>query len=731
MTSRSSGRSDYSGNRGAASLPLVPPTLQRKRLLVAVVIAAQVIIYAALIRLWTPIPFFHDNLALGLPYRRLISLSVREGHLPLWDHWSGAGAPIVSLYTPTALSPIVLLQSIGGVYGPNAFKIELLIIFSLGAVGMYKWLSLLAGTIPALVAATAYQLSPFFIVQSVLNLETAASAALYPWIGVAIVLALRGDLLAVPLGAAAVYLTTTLGYLGSTVLSAPVLAVGCVAMALLATRGARQPFGGIGRRLRALGLRPWVLMASALTLGLALVNFIILETITNFDADLFLGREINPFNGSARLQTAFTTFGYHMDSPFPAISPWGWTDERLLGVGVIYVGAIGLIGLVAGAWWRNAGTICALVFAGVAFLMTLEPNPATEWLVRNAPGFADVRYKGFLLQLVAFFLLTGATFGLRRLLSRHTRRDLAIVAGIGLGMILVVGWRFASQSTTWRLDAVIAVAFFVVSTVLIATLHRGGRGRLAIGALLVAVAAQAATFYILLPTTVPNGQPNPLVATDAEAQARIDEFIDSVARSSFDPAIPSATTRITDQGWPVIDGLVWALNEQYYSLEPIVNTYQPQMKSVVRRAVEEDRVGEFTPMFRDAGNPNLEPLVVLDELNPSALRAQITLSAPTDDLVWVSPYSRNWRLYVDGEPRGMSASDDGLHRFALGPGTHDVELEYRPAYLLPSVLITLGALLVCVGMTIFTIRRRSVHGRHQPGRSPTRVSASESREHTS
>jgi hypothetical protein len=393
------------------------------RLLVALLAVELVAFLVAARLLGANAPGYHDNYALGYTQRVLASTSLRNGYLPLWDHWSNGGAPLANLYTGVGWSPVLIALSLFGVYSPGSFVAEMAIIHLLGTIGTYLWLRPTAGRDGAAVGAVAVSLSTHVICLAPVNFEATVTLAMLPWIALGARRALDGELDGAPILALAGWVLFTTGYLGTNVIGLQFVALYVVVERLaLAPRETLRP----ARLARGAAIS---LLGAALCA--ALFAFQLLE-MRSYGAPIRPVR-LDPFQASARLDSLVSLLFPTAALPATAIPDTGMR-------GALYVGWIPLLllGPALHGRGRSARAWLLVGFAAVAFCATLS---GTWWvgrfLTRAIPFYDRLRFHGWNEGLTVLFLAAAAAHGLAPLAASRVGAPLRGLGGRLLAFAVV------------------------------------------------------------------------------------------------------------------------------------------------------------------------------------------------------------------------------------------------------------------------------------------------------
>ena len=80
-------------------------------------------------------------------------------------------------------------------------------------------------------------------------------------------------------------------------------------------------------------------------------------------------------------------------------------------------------------------------------------------------------------------------------------------------------------------------------------------------------------------------------------------------------------------------------------------------------------------------------------------RIQGTISSTTNKLLFFSiPYDKGWHAIIDGKPVQPMLCNLGFMGFFIDPGKHQVELFYRPPFFTLSLMLSIGGILLYLGL---------------------------------
>ncbi|MDD4461907.1 MAG: YfhO family protein [Eubacteriales bacterium] len=111
------------------------------------------------------------------------------------------------------------------------------------------------------------------------------------------------------------------------------------------------------------------------------------------------------------------------------------------------------------------------------------------------------------------------------------------------------------------------------------------------------------------------------------------------------------------------------------------------------------------PVFEQAIETLRSRSLQLEDWSDTRIRGSVTADEEGMLLLTI-PYDQGWTLKVNGEAHDYEALDHGLIMVELPAGRHQIELTYRPPWLIRSLLISLVSLLVTVGLLLYTRKRR-------------------------
>jgi hypothetical protein len=93
------------------------------------------------------------------------------------------------------------------------------------------------------------------------------------------------------------------------------------------------------------------------------------------------------------------------------------------------------------------------------------------------------------------------------------------------------------------------------------------------------------------------------------------------------------------------------------------------------------------------------------KLTPNLVEIEIDVVSKTQNIVWSSPFTTNWQLDIDGKKGKTYPNRFGLTQFTVQEGIHTIRFIYSPPYIIPSIVLTL----LSIGISISLLTRKSRH----------------------
>lgn len=645
-------------------------------------VSACLAIFFVVTHLYRTVPIGNDNLGLGLPVRFLISSTIQDGAFPLWDPFSGTGASLLSIYTPTAASPLVLILAFVRHYDFASFVTEILVLDALALWGMYLWVRSRGPRWIAATAAITYALAPYFILQAQLNIEAVGTGAAIPWIALGATRIAQGRVNGIPLLAGGLGLMATSGYLGLNILSIEFLVFGGVVWGVI--RRASQPrsqriHGLASPSIHVQGtsiVRRLLYAVSALALFGCMTGLVIAETFSNTTLAFFTDRSIDPFVAAIQLdslRTVLDTIGVN-----PLIGDAFGAHPALL-----FLPTATLLGLALGFWKPTPLFLASVVTGTLVFFASLSQEHAiARWLVDIIPGLESIRFHGWLTGVIIFFFITAGSEGLRRGVTGEPRNN-RIVLAIGVAISLASGVAVIATGH-WRFGLIVLGFGGIALSIMIAMLGqpRAFRTR---AVLAVTIAGMVGAQVALADGRIQ--QPSQL---SASASASIRELVDN-ATTGFPRPSPTRAREST-------------MNAHYYLKAPVVESYMPQRNPAISALIEAGNAERLRPyVLARSGQPIAYSVL---SLTPNQLRVRLPEKNPDNGVIFTTPYSPNWSASSGNTQLTTRKTADGLMEVTGAHGRQDITLAYAPWYRWPLGILGVLAWLAVLGWPLWTYAYR-------------------------
>ena len=610
--------------------------------------------YVLLSEPWArPFTIENDNLNLRLPISYFTSRSLREGVLPLWDPFSGGGAPIHTLFSSVVITPTFIFSHIVTTSVEFASYLESMLVTGIAFLGMWVLLSRSLRWYQ-FVGSLAYALSGYMIFQNYLNVEGAYSAAAIPWIFIGLAKGTSTRAGAYGCLAFGVAVATTSGYLGMNILGIYPITMWLLLTSADEFRRRRTTWN----ELRNFGFR----IAMAIMLGALPLVFPIVETVRNGYLGVFTSRDINPYAGSVKISSILTLIGTFGLDPTNQ-DQWGG------GPAILFVPFVVLYLIVVSLRKRVSGMMPTLVTAVVTYILLLSNKyPFVELVHSVLPGWNSIRYHGWLTIYIVFFILYAGALGSSKAESsrggllppRHViylsliTTTISIFVAGGEDKYLIVAIGAVGLITVYK-------KIFTLSLISIAILQ-------------------------IVAATAGIGNPWPF-SRDAREVALISKTIEDSTNSA---QIIGDKRIISDDRFT---------NAHYFLLQPSVFAYQPGIHPISSRVFASGR----SELLENYIISNSEIPINVQVLQISSNEFQVKVLGAAQTAQATIPYSANWRLSVNGTERIPSQSEIGFIEVGAIKSGDIVKLEYRPIYALPLILLGWGSwciMIVCVVVEI-------------------------------
>jgi hypothetical protein len=606
-----------------------------------------------------PTPFANDNVNLLLPYRVLLWRTLESGGLPFWDLYSAGGMPLFSVYSASFLNPLVSLLSLLHLGPSSSLLFEVFFYSILGLVGMWVWIGNDVPLGARGVLSIAWANSFAIVGHLHLNLEIAVSTLLFPWL----LMGMMGfrDQRSIRMAITALSLTCmlTTGYLGIGPFILYALIV-YVPICLYAEHRA-----SLNSRVLSVNstvvLR--VLRDYAVVVGLvvAALSLSISETMVNLSRDVFFERALNPFQISTDWRTIGSIVTTDSSNVYSSFDNGGY-------VGSIFLPVFALAGLAWGAF-RGGTRYWASVFAGM-FVFAISLSPSVPWavfVVETLPFLEDVRFHGFSLGIVLFFLITAASEGFR---GGYPRGCLFIVAFTIL-LVMLASVTLAVDRTMFDKKGVVLLLACSGLVLLVASSRFSSSAR----SWTVGLLAIVSLYQVRIAS---EAWPISLIEQNREARQLSLSAIDRGISHSNQTVPQERTLKFEDMS---IYGNM--LNSHLVAGVPSLDTYSPHILPSMQAVIDEwkdERVERFRRfIFKSDYGP-----VAYEVLAFSADRAMFRVPQESSDqwLTVTTPYSRGWSAgSSDSDRLEIRPSRDQFLEVFVPAGTQTITIEYEPLYL--------------------------------------------------
>ena len=413
---------------------------------------------------------WRDTAFLIGPVRCLVVEALREGRLPLWNPWEGAGQPLLEQSYHAALHPL----SVATAYlsrSTDLFLASLVVAAALGA-----WMAARAagaGREAAAVAGFGYGLSGY-VLGMTSNASFLAGAATMPWVVAGLAYSASSPMgwLAAAAGVASAALAGDSGALVAGLVVGLGLAAGRGGFLRASAGAALGLAGGAIQLLPTMAYLPQTLRGTPQGFASAGIQWS-LDPIR-------LPELVSPglFVGIPRSFRApvFEALGSPSDVPFP------WAPS-------IFLGAPILLLALRGAWAIRSGRI-VLVFAALFLWVSIGRHAGATQILGVLPVWGSLRYWEKMVAPLSLCLALGAALGAEAR-DRATPWLAAAAAAVALGAALAVSLAHTpagAAGTLYRARLVNGLAFAGASLLALAAATAWARrGRVSAAGAVVAV----------------------------------------------------------------------------------------------------------------------------------------------------------------------------------------------------------------------------------------------------
>ncbi len=620
------------------------------------VLILEVSIFLQLGRFNETMPFWNDNINLTLPYRVFLSNALNNGTYPFYDFFSGSGIPLLSVYSSSGLSPIVIGLALLFDYSSTVLIYELIFLNVISFAGMYLWAKKFSNETIALVAALSYALSTYFIFQSKANIEGMASAAAIPWICLGLLNVSRAKLIGSFQIAGACGLAFTHGYLGLNILVSVFVFLAMIFFGLSELKFKKSlSISDLLVRAKV----PLLMAGLGILLFVGTILPLLTETARNFSRETYFEREFDPYTASMKFESWKTLFD-------PLVYRSAGPDEFGGMFANLFIPTPLLIGFFCLVLVARRFAIPAMLLFTVSYASIMPKNfEVTRYLVSSLPGFDLIRFHGWASIFVVFLCLTYGVIGLNRLLfTKMTFVHRLVFLLISISIMFI---QFVTSVTQRYFYATLFLTLFTL--------------------LLIALAQSK----VQVPPQVLAICLASLVVTSFAQMALADRRVGTV--QPFEKALQTDIAKLAVAGqasWPIDsvkrEGVFSVLgtypnapiaNQHLYLNVPVVNSYTPSMNKRVLKATVSRGLEALEPFLVNQDFESLEYQTTF--LNPNMIRFNILISEKTHAQIQI-PYSKNFVAIVDGEFRELDKTSEDYMSVLLTKSDRELVLEYKPKF---------------------------------------------------
>jgi len=611
---------------------------------------------------------YHDNYAITYPNRILASTAIKSGYLPLWDHWANGGSPLNTLISSTVFSPIILLLGLFGIYSLKTFILEILIFYILGFVGMFFWLKTYTDKYTSLFGAVCFSLAPFFLIQAPINFEIIISTFMYPWLAYGFKKTLQTKYQSIPIITFSLWIMFTTGYLGINIISVQFIIIFCL----------------IEHLLKKFNIKGLIYLSVGILLFLAIINFSILETFNYFGFNFSQIRETNfdPFLGAIKPDTVLTIIWPNFISSFDL-------DKFASVTGLLYSGSVNLIFIFSALFLLKKNKTVLLLFTFMLvlfFSMFSKEFFLGRFLTDIIPFYSKIRFHGFNIGLFLFFTLTLSSIGLANFIKRQEKSKKIFLI---IFYFLMAGFLAFMQSK--RVNTLNyfyypqTLSFFVLVIMFLVILFFDKKNYHYSDSLIIISITfiTIGEFLLLSPQLI-------FLKHDLLTHQELIAKQEKLKTKGFDSTI---NERTFDPSYS---------NDQYYSKIPSAFGYHPLIHPIIKKLQLSNNYSELMKNIFYVSDKEGLPLyddstdIKIIKFQPNYIRLSIKARQDKTQIVWSSPYTKNWKLYIDKDISQTNMNSFGLTTFTLNKNSSDVELKYEPFYLLISFFISFIGIIITI-----------------------------------
>ncbi len=620
------------------------------------VLILEVSIFLRLGRFTETMPFWNDNINLTLPYRVFLSNALNTGTYPFFDFFSGSGIPLLSIYSSSGLSPIVIALAQFFEYSPTVLIYEVILLNVITFTGMYLWARKFSNDSIALVSALSFALSTYFVFQSKANIEGMASAAAIPWVCLGLLNVSKSNLIGSFQIAGACGLAFTHGYLGLNILVSVCIFLGIVLFGLSKLSFEKSVSSS---EFLVQAKTPLLLTGLGILLFSGTVLPLLTETARNFSVETYFDREFDPFTASMKFESWKTFFD-------PLVYRSAGPDEFGGMFANLFIPTPLLIGFFCFVLVGRRFSIPASLLFVVSYASFMPKNfEVTRHLVSLLPGFDLIRFHGWASIFIVFLGLTYGVIGLDRLLQMKMtyaqRRAFLFI------IMSLIYFQFVTAVTQRYFYATLFLTLFTLLIIFIAQTRVEVPSRI----LAICLASLVMTSFVQMiwaDRRVGTIQPfEQSLQTDIAKLAVAGQAswpIDSVTREGVFSVLG------TYPNAPVA-------NQQLYLNVPVVNSYTPAMNRHFLGATVSRGLQAMEPFLVNEDFEALENTTTF--INPNKIRFDMVINEKTQAYIQI-PYSKNFIAIVDGEFRELDKASEDYMSVLLTKSDRELVLEYKPKF---------------------------------------------------
>lgn len=634
------------------------------------ILAVDLYIFTTILKLNNLTAIYHDNYSLEYPYRILISTSIRNGFLPLWDHWTHGGFPLSISFMN--LSPTIILFSLFSIYTIKTFIFEIIILHLIGFIGMFFWLKTYVNKYLSILGSFCFVLSAPIMLQVPINFSIAVTMLLCPWLALGFKKAFQFNKQGIGIISLTLWLLFTTGYLGTNLIIVQFIFLFCF-------------FESLSKKINIKGL---FYIGIAIVLFSIIVNLPILEAykFVRFDLSQFRESPFDPFLGSARLDTLTTLVWPNFIEGLRNFAKYNAVTL------ILYFGSINVIFLFYALtlWKRNKSVILLLIFIVLSFCLMLSNQYFISRLMTDiVPFYNNIRFHGLNSGLLLFFALTLSSIGFASFYKneKYLNKFLSIFAYF-IFAILLATWQNGSSNIykyIYYPQTLFFIIFFIVFVVFCyIRLKTKSRYFYFDHLFIFIVLCLILSEYVLVSKELI------FLKQDVRLQEDLIMKQEKLKTINFNTYTNIRTDEANYH------------NGQLYSKIPTLYGYHPMFHPTIKKLMwTKEYLDLLTHIFYSVDENNQPLLDKLTDIQilkfqPNYIKLTIISNKKDNNIVWSSPYTNNWKLYINNQPVKTSANFYGFTTFILNTGLYNIELKYEPFYIKYSFLASIIGIIVSI-----------------------------------